>query len=293
LIYSMTGFGRSRKEDAGYSINVEMRALNAKQLDISARFPKTFMEFEDLCRRIISERIRRGRIDLFVQIESTDIRQKVPQISPELARYYWKQLQDIHLEIRITEELKLDHLLHIPHIYEVPETVVDSEAIQALLATAVSEALEQVQRMRAREGESLLQDFLNRLTSLKKDLSVVRERSGTVVQEYKSKLEDRMKQLLGGVGPDENRLLQEIAFLVDRSDINEEIVRLGSHLDQIRSLLTSSKPADGRRLDFIIQELHREVNTIGSKTTDLETVQAVVRMKTEIGKLKEQAQNIE
>lgn len=293
MIYSMTGFGRSRKEGAGYSVNVEMRALNAKQLDISARFPKNFMEFEDLCRKIISEKIRRGRIDLFVQIESTDIKQKVPQISLELTRYYWKQLQDIHLEIEKTEEPKLDHLLHIPHIYEVPETVVDSDALQALLAAAVAEALEQVQRMRGLEGESLLQDFLNRLSSLGEDLAIVRGHSGTVILEYKSKLEERLKQLLGGVEPDENRLLQEIAFLVDRSDINEEMVRLGSHLDQIRDLLTGSKPADGRRLDFLIQELHREVNTIGSKTTDLETIQAVVRMKTEIGKLKEQAQNIE
>lgn len=102
-----------------------------------------------------------------------------------------------------------------------------------------------------------------------------------------------MKQLLGGTEPDENRLLQEIAFIIDRADINEEIVRLGSHLDQLQSLLSGTKPADGRRLDFIIQELHRETNTIGSKTTDLDTIQAVVRMKTEIGKLKEQAQNIE
>ena len=293
MIYSMTGFGRSRKEGAGFSVNVEIRSLNAKQLDISARFPKNFMELEDVCRKIVSEKIRRGRIDLFVQIESTDIKQRAPQISLELARYYWRQLQDIHVEILKTEEPTLDNLLHIPHIYEVPETVVDIEALQSLLATAVAEALDQVQGMRSREGESLLRDFLNRLASLGNDLLVVRDRSATVVQEYRNKLEERLKQLMGGMEPDENRLLQEIAFLVDRSDINEEIVRLGSHLGQIRSLLTGSKPADGRRLDFLIQELHREVNTIGSKTTDLETVQAVVRMKTEIGKLKEQAQNIE
>lgn len=293
MIYSMTGFGRSRKEGAGFSVNVEIRSLNAKQLDISARFPKNFMELEDVCRKIVSEKIRRGRIDLFVQIESTDIKQRAPQISLELARYYWRQLQDIHVEILKTEEPTLDNLLHIPHIYEVPETVVDIEALQSLLATAVAEALDQVQGMRSREGESLLRDFLNRLASLGNDLLVVRDRSATVVQEYRNKLEERLKQLMGGMEPDENRLLQEIAFLVDRSDINEEIVRIGSHLGQIRSLLAGSKPADGRRLDFLIQELHREVNTIGSKTTDLETVQAVVRMKTEIGKLKEQAQNIE
>lgn len=293
MIYSMTGFGRSRKEGAGYSVNVEMRALNGRQLDISVRMPKNLFEFEDLCRKIISEKFRRGRIDTFVQIESTDIGQKAPRISPALARYYWNQLEDVHLWITKTERPRLEHLLRIPHIYEMPEAAIDSEALQALLAQAVAEAVEQVFRMRALEGESLLKDFTGRIAAIRTDLAIVRERAGLVRDEYKVKLEERMKQLLGGTEPDENRLLQEIAFLVDRSDINEEIVRLGSHLEQIEALLSGPRPADGRRLDFIIQELHREANTIGSKTTDLETVGAVVRIKTEIGKLKEQAQNIE
>jgi uncharacterized protein (TIGR00255 family) len=289
----MTGFGRSRKEGSGYSISVEMRALNSKQLDISVRVPKNFIEFEDLCRKLVSEKIRRGRIDAFVQIESTDIRQKSPHISIELARYYWDQIQEIYRELQQTEEPTLDYLLRIPHIYETPESVIDTETIQDLLSSALSEAIGQVQRMRILEGESLLRDFQDRIAALRDDLAVVRERSGIVVQEYKGKLEERIKQLLGGTEPDENRLLQEVAFLVDRADINEEMVRLASHLDHIQSLLTGPKQADGRRLDFLIQELHRETNTIGSKTSDLETVQAVVRMKTEIGKLKEQAQNIE
>ncbi len=134
---------------------------------------------------------------------------------------------------------------------------------------------------------------MDRLAALRDDLSVVMSRREAVIEEYRTRLQERMKQLLGGTEPDENRLLQEIAFIIDRSDINEEIVRLGSHLEQVESILTGAKPADGRRLDFLIQELHREASTIGSKTTDLDTVQAVVRMKTEIGKLKEQAQNIE
>lgn len=293
MIYSMTGFGRSRKEGAGYSAVVEMRALNARQLDVSVRLPKNYFEFEDVCRKIVSEKIRRGRIEAFVQIESTDIRQKAPRISIELALHYWKQLREVSLQIESAEEPGLDQLLSIPHIYEVPEMQIDTETVRELLSAAVSEALEQVRRMRAREGESLLRDFQNRIGALRSDLSIVRDRAETVVKEYKRKLEERMRQLLGGTEPDENRLLQEIAFLIDRSDINEEIVRLGSHLDQIEALLAGAKAADGRRLDFLIQELHREANTIGSKSSDLETVQAVVRMKTEIGKLKEQAGNIE
>jgi len=293
LIYSMTGFGRSRKEGAGYSVNVEMRALNGRQLDISVRMPKNFFEFEDSCRKIVSEKFRRGRIDTYVQIESTDIGQKAPRISMVLAQYYWNQLEDVHTWISKGEKPRLEHLLRIPHIYEMPEARIDSETLQGLISGAVSEAVEQVFKMRALEGESLLKDFSARIEAIRSDLEVVRKRAGAVRDEYKAKLDERLKQLLGGTEPDENRLLQEIAFLVDRSDINEEIVRLGSHLDQIESLLSGSKPADGRRLDFIIQELHREANTIGSKTTDMETVGAVVRIKTEIGKLKEQAQNVE
>ncbi len=293
MILSMTGFGRSRKEEAGYSVSVEMRALNGKQLDISVRIPKNFMEFEELCRKLIAQKIRRGRIDIFVQIESTDIRQKAPHISVELALYYWSQLQEIDREIDQSGELSLDHLLRIPHIYEAPEEIIDPVAVQQLLSAAVFEALDQVIRMRGTEGESLLRDMRERLAALRDDLAVVRSRRGVVIEEYRARLVERMKQLLGGTEPDENRLLQEIAFIIDRADINEEIVRLGSHLDQVEALVTGEKPADGRGLDFIIQELHRETNTIGSKTGDLETIQAVMRMKTEIGKLKEQVQNVE
>jgi len=293
LIHSMTGFGRSRKEEGYYAASVEMRALNARQLDISVRIPKNFMEFEDLCRKLIAERVRRGRIDAFVQVESTDMRRRAPHISTELARYYWTQLQQIHLDIASSEAPSLDHLLRIPHIYEIPEAVIDTEAVQKLISSAMSEALDQVVRMRTLEGETLLRDFMDRLAALRNDLSMLASRREAVVEEYRTKLHERIKQLLGGADPDDNRLLQEIAFIIDRADINEEIVRLGSHLEQIQSILTGPKQADGRRLDFLIQELHREATTIGSKTTDLDTVQAVVRMKTEIGKLKEQAQNIE
>jgi len=292
LILSMTGFGRSRREAAGYAVNVEMRALNAKQLDISVRIPKNFIEFEELCRKLVSGKIRRGRIDVFLQIESTDVRQKAPHISRELALFYWSQIREIGREIRCGEP-SLDHLLRIPHIYEAPEPVIDPEDIRQLISMAVCDAMEQVLRMRAIEGESLLRDFQDRLAALRRDLAVVCSRRGSVIEEYRDRLAERIKLLLGGMEPDENRLMQEIAFIIDRADINEETVRLESHLDQVTAIVTGTKPADGRRLDFIIQELHRETNTIGSKTSDLETIQAVVRMKTEIGKLKEQAQNIE
>ena len=293
MINSMTGFGRSRKEGAGYAINVEIRALNGKQLDISVRISKNFFEFEDLCRKLIADKIRRGRIDAFVQIECADIRRKAPAINMELARYYWSQLEDIHRELGDSQRPTFDQLLRVPYIYETPEAVIDSDAVREPVSSAMSEALALVLRMREIEGQALKSDLLNRLAALEQDLAVVAGRREVVIEEYRAKLGDRIKLLLGGAEPDENRLIQEIAFMIDRADINEEIVRLGSHIEQVRSTLAAPKPSDGRRLDFLIQEFHREVNTIGSKTSDMDIVQAVVRMKTEIGKLKEQAQNIE
>lgn len=290
---SMTGFGRSRKEGGGYSINVEIRALNAKQLDMSVRISKNFFEFEDLCRKLIAEKIRRGRIDAFIQIEAVDIRRKAPAINLELARYYWSQLEEVHRELGRSEGASIDQLLRVPYIYDTPEGAIDSEAVKEPVRAAMSEALAQVLRMRETEGRALQGDLMGRLAAMEQDLAAVAARRDVVIEEYRAKLNERVKLLLGGAEPDENRLLQEIAFMIDRSDINEEIVRLGSHIGQIRSMLTGDKPADGRRLDFLIQELHREASTIGSKTADMDIVQAVVRMKTEIGKLKEQAQNIE
>ena len=293
MIYSMTGFGRSRNEEGDYAVSVEMRALNARQLDISVRIPKNFMEFEELCRKLIAARIRRGRIDVLVQLESTDIKQKAPHISSELARYYWTQLQELCRDLGGSEAPSLGHLLRIPHIYETSEATIDPEMIAKLITAAVSGALDQVIGMRRLEGESLLRDFMDRLGALGGDLSMVAGRREAVIEEYKTRLHERIKRLLGGAEPDENRLIQEMAYIIDRADINEEIVRLGSHLQQIQSILTDANQADGRKLDFLIQELHREATTIGSKTTDLDTLQATVRMKTEIGKLKEQAQNVE
>jgi uncharacterized protein (TIGR00255 family) len=293
LINSMTGFGRSRKETAGYAINVEIRALNAKQLDISVRISKNFFEFEDLCRKLIADKVRRGRLDAFVQIECADIRRKAPAINLELARYYWSQLEEIYGELGRGQSPSVDQLLRVPYIYETPEASIDSDAVKGPISAAMSEALDQVLLMRQTEGRALAGDFTNRLAALREDLSVVANRREVVVEEYRARLNERVKLLLAGAEPDENRLMQEIAFMIDRADINEEIVRLGSHIDQVRSLIGGAKPADGRRLDFLIQELHRETSTIGSKTTDMDIVQAVVRMKTEIGKLKEQVQNIE
>jgi uncharacterized protein (TIGR00255 family) len=289
----MTAYGRAQREEAGYSITVEIKALNGKFLDIAVRLPRNFLEFEEPLRKQIAQMIRRGRIEAHVQIESTAFSQKAPRLNLALARRYWDQLQELHRSLPGAEKPTLGTLLRIPYIFETREAVEDRELLRELLAQTVSEALVQMIRSRAQEGEALLQDLLTRLTLVREELSLIESRKDLVLQEYQVRLRERMEELLKDVTVDEGRLLQEIGYLAERSDINEELVRLQSHLDQLGELVAGDSVADGRRLDFLIQELHRESNTIGSKTNDLETVQAVVRMKSEIGKLKEQVQNVE
>ncbi|HQN17640.1 MAG TPA: YicC family protein [Syntrophobacteraceae bacterium] len=293
MIHSMTAFGRSQTEESGFSIAVEIRALNSRNLDVVLRLPKNCAEFEDHCRRIVAQSARRGRLEVNVQIESKNAQAKAPQLNMDLARCYWEQLLKLHRLLPQTDPPTLDQLLSIPYLFEPSETALDRESLKRLLTGAVTEALQQVQQMKALEGETLLNDCLNRIASLRRELSSIENQKDKVLSEYRQKLFDRIREFLGETQIDENRLIQELALVADRSDINEELVRLHSHLDQMRALLNEATPADGRRLDFLAQEIHREVNTLGSKTGDLEIIRSVITMKTETGKLKEQLQNVE
>jgi uncharacterized protein (TIGR00255 family) len=293
VILSMTAFGRSQMEALEFSITVEIRALNSRNLDIVLRLPKNYTEFEDHCRKTIAQSIRRGRVEVAVQIETKSAQGKAPRLNLSLAATFWEQLQELHRRLPQTDPPTLDHLLTIPYLFEPHETTVDLDSLRTALINAIAEALQQVRQMKIQEGKALLDDCLNRLASVHGELSYIENQQETIVAEYQQRLRARIQELLGETQLDETRLLQEVALVAERSDINEEIVRLRSHLDQMQALLAEAAPVDGRRLDFLTQEMHREVNTIGSKTGDLGTIRAVITMKTEIGKLKEQFQNVE
>ena len=293
MILSMTAFGRSRIEALEFAITLEIRALNSRSLDIVLRLPKNYMEFEDHCRKTIAQSIRRGRVEVGVQIEIKSAQGKAPRLNLSLAGYYWQQLQELHRRLPQSGPPTLSHLLAIPYLFEAQEAAVDLDALRTALTDAVLEALQQVAQMKIQEGQALLEDCLNRISKVRSELSSIEARQEAILSEYRQRLRDRIQELLGETPLDESRLLQEVALLAERSDINEEIVRLRSHLEQMQALLAETALVDGRRLDFLTQEMHREVNTIGSKTGDLETVRAVIAMKTEIGKLKEQLQNVE
>jgi uncharacterized protein (TIGR00255 family) len=293
VILSMTAFGRSQAEALEFSLTVEIRALNSRSLDIVLRLPKNIMEFEDHCRKAIAQSIRRGRIEVAVQMETKTAQGKAPRLNMDLAGHYWEQLRELHRRLPQTDPPTLENLLTIPYLFEPHETTVDSDSLRAALTDAITGALEQVRQMKMIEGKALLDDCLNRVNSVGRELSDLESRQEAILADYQQRLRERIRELLGEAQLDETRLLQEVALVAERSDINEEMVRLRSHLEQMRALLAEAVPVDGRRLDFLTQEMHREVNTIGSKTGDLGTIRAVIAMKTEIGKLKEQFQNVE
>jgi len=293
LISSMTAFGRSQTEELGFSITVEIRALNSRNLDIVVRLPKNYAEFEDHCRKAIAQSVRRGRLEVAVQIDTKAVQGKTPQLNLNLARSYWEQLQELHRRLPQTVPPTLDQLLSIPYIFEPYETAVDRDSLKMVLIEAVLGALHQVQQMRIQEGGALLDDCLRRIATLRCELSYIEDQKDKILMDYQQRLRDRVQELIEDALVDESRLLQEVALIAERSDINEEMVRLRSHLDQMQTLLDQEAAADGRMLDFLAQEMHREVNTLGSKTGDLGTIRSVIAMKTEIGKLKEQLQNVE
>lgn len=295
MIYSMTAFGRVQKEESGYCVTVEVKTINSRNLDLVLRFPKNYMDLEQSARKQVARFIRRGRVEVYAQIETILTAQNIPRINRLLAYAYWEQLQDLHRCLPGSDPPVLEHLLKFPNLFEPEEEPEDREVVDRLLTSSLEEVLRQVQEMRAQEGNFLLEDCLERLATLREELSLIETRKDLVLEEYEQRLHKRIQELLKDkdMELDENRFLQEVAFLAERSDITEEIVRLQSHLDQIRTSLSDGEAVEGRKLDFLIQELHREVNTIGSKACDLDIAQSVVKMKSEIGKLREQIQNIE
>jgi uncharacterized protein (TIGR00255 family) len=293
LIHSMTAFGRSQKEDSRYRITMELRTLNGRNLDVVLRLPKNYLEFEEPLRKQIVGQLKRGRVEAFIQIESILVERKAARINQTLARHYWEQLRILQEELPGAPPPELDCLLRFPDIFETVESDDDRSMLEELLTATLNEALLQLNKMRTEEGDALFQDLSPRLTLLQQEITRIEHCKGKVLEDYHQRLQERVQELLGGVQVDGDRLLQEIALFAERSDITEEIVRTRSHLEQMQGLLTGSEPAVGRELDFLSQELHREINTIGSKANDLEIAQAVVRMKCENAKLREQIQNIE
>lgn len=293
MIKSMTAYGRGEYQKGDILFVAEIKSLNNRYRDIILRIPKTYQVFENDMKSMISARVRRGRVEATIQMENNG--EEGPckfELNLPLVDSYFKIFDQLTKRFGIDQEIELGSLLQMKDIILLRPEERDVEEMRTGVEKALGRALESVDMMRFKEGEAIAADIQERLDLLEKYLNEVDTRAPILVEEYREKLKKRINHLLKDVTVDESRLAQEVAFFSDRSDITEEIVRVRSHLQQFREYLAVDD-ALGRRLDFLIQEINREVNTLSSKASDSSISKVTVEMKAELEKLREQIQNVE
>jgi uncharacterized protein (TIGR00255 family) len=294
MIYSMTGFGRSGYEVEGKkSFNVEIKSINHRYLDINIRMPRMMNSLEDRIRKVISENISRGKIDMFITYNNYEKLGVSAQFNSTLADSYVKCLKDIKERYGdIRDDISVSLVARYPDVIYVEENEEDIEEIWTMLKKALTEAIAMLKEMRSVEGNKLKEDINAKCRNIAEEVEAISGKAHSHVALYKTKLAERIKELLDNVAVDENRLNMELAVYADKSSIDEEITRLRSHIEQMKVTLNSKEPV-GRKLDFIVQEMNRETNTIASKSNDLEITNSALNIKNEIEKIREQIQNIE
>lgn len=294
MLKSMTGFGRGEYIDSTHRIIVEIKAVNHRYNEIVIRMPKALGSLEDKVRRSIAGTILRGRVDTFITVDEYGQKKRTVRVDKDLAMAYHNAMGELAGLLGVPASDNIYHLSKYPDVLKVEEVSEDVEKLWPKLATAIESAVLNLKKMREAEGANIETDLLERVEKLYAYISAVEERSPQILIEYREKLLSRMRELLAAIGaePDESRLLQETAIFADRTNVTEEIVRLKSHLSQFKSAV-SEQDAVGRKLDFIVQEINRETNTIASKANDSTIANVVVEIKSEIEKIREQIQNIE
>jgi len=292
MIKSMTGYGKGEAAYAGGRIVVELRCVNHRYGEVSVKLPRALMPFENEIKKRVAEKLNRGKIDVFIQLESAAAA-GVPTANLPLARGYYRALTSIREALGLEEEVDLALVASQRDVITVSaEAEAALEEIPAELVEALEAGLARVDQMRSFEGDSLRADFKKRREMLAELIARVEKRAPSVVAEYAVKLKERVQALTQESGLPEERIALEVALLADKCDITEELVRLESHLRQFDETLERNEPV-GRKLDFLLQEINREVNTIGSKANDTEIAACVVELKGELEKIREQVQNVE
>ncbi len=289
----MTGFGRGNFANELFAVRMEIRSVNHRYLEISLRLPRVAAPFEDRLRQHIGGQISRGKVDVFVHLELTGgFEAARVRFDAGLASAYRQALIELARLYDLPMEPRLEHLISLPDLFTVEQAELDQETLWEGLRRCSAAALEELASMRRSEGEKLLADLLKRVHILNGLTKTIEDRAPAVPEAYRALLRRRLEEALGQPGIDETRLAQEVAVFADRCCITEEVVRLKSHLDQLQGTLRMNG-AIGRKADFIVQEINRELNTIGAKANDLIIAQAVIEAKTELEKVREQIQNLE
>ncbi len=294
MVKSMTGYGRARETRNGRDITVEVRSVNNRYLDCNVKMPRAYIFAEDAVKSAVQKSVSRGKVDVFISVDSLGAEETVVKVNEPLARQYiqaMRQLAELGQGMVKYDYFATD-LARLPDVLTVTKAEEDLETLSADLCAVLEQALANHSAMRLTEGEKLAADILGRLVTIETITGKVEERSPQTVAEYREKLNARMQEVLQSTTIDESRILTEAAIFADKVAVDEETVRLRSHLSQLREMLASDGPV-GRKLDFLIQEVNRESNTIGSKCTDIQIARDVVELKAEIEKIREQVQNIE
>lgn len=291
-MYSMTGYGKGSASGDGREITVELKSVNHRYLDVGMRLPRHLSFLEDGIRSLLSARLSRGHIDVFVNYRNLRSDARTVEIDVPLLFAFVSSAKQANETLQLTDDLTLSTALRLPDVSNVREADEDSEAVLALTQSALSAAIDALLGMRLSEGERLKVYLSNCVDTILALTEKISKRAPFVVSEYKAKLDDRIQTLLGQVEVDRTRLATEVALFADKASIDEEITRLHSHITEFCALLNASEPS-GRKLDFVVQEMNREFNTIGSKANDGELTNLVLSGKAEIEKIREQVQNIE
>lgn len=292
MIKSMTGFGSAKGTVEGLNITVELKSVNNRYLDVSVRMPRSFMFAEEAVKSAVQRHISRGKVDVFVSVDSSDAGDITVKVNEALLKGYIDAVRSISEEYSLPADMTAFGVSRFPDVLSVEKKDLDADAISAGIVDITEHALDDFDAMRLREGEKLRDDVLGRLETISGYVADVETKSPETVKEYRARLEAKMAEVLGSAGIDENRILAEAAIFADHIAVDEETVRLRSHMSQLRKMINSSSPT-GRKIDFLIQEFNREANTIGSKCQNSDIAHTVVELKSEIEKIREQIQNIE
>lgn len=292
MVSSMTGYGRAFYECRNRNFTIEIRSVNHRYLDLNIKIPRSITSLEDRIRKKLQEKLSRGKVDIYVTQTVLETESSKALLNKNLSDSIVKCLEEINERYGLKESLSLSLIAKFPDVITIEQKDEDFEEIWNNLKIPLDEAITTLVSMRLREGSKLREDIELKCSAIEQLVNNIAEKSGLVVEQYKTKLNDRIKELIGDNNVDENRLAMEVAIFSDKACIDEEIVRLRSHVFQLRESLNSNEPI-GRKLDFIVQEMNREANTIASKANDVDLIHLVLDVKNEIEKIREQVQNIQ
>ncbi len=292
MIKSMTGYGNAKGIAEGLELSVELKSVNNRFLDTAVRMPRTYMFAEEAVKSAVQRHITRGKVDVFINIDSSNANDVVVKVNEPLLKGYLAAIRETAETYGVPNDATAMSLCRLPDVLSVEKKEIDQEAMAAAIEAVLEQALQEYDAMRAKEGSKLRDDVASRIETILHMVQIVEEESPKTVAEYKARLEQKMRDVLESTNIDESRILTEAAIFADKVAVDEETVRLRSHIAQMTDLINSDGPV-GRKLDFLVQEMNRETNTIGSKCQNASIAHVVVDIKAEIEKIREQIQNIE